>query len=89
MNKKQLKTVSYLGRHTSTRFITEVKQRWAWLVLGWVTAQMTSSPGAVKTCNPHLLAWECVREDTVRSYSACLREISQNTLEKKCTKHFV
>ena len=23
---------------TSSRLITEVKQRWAWLVLGWVTA---------------------------------------------------
>ena len=23
---------------TGSRLITEVKQRWAWLVLGWVTA---------------------------------------------------
>ena len=28
----------YHGEHTSSRLITEVKQRWAGLVLGWVTA---------------------------------------------------
>ena len=28
----------YHVEHTSSRPITEVKQRWAWLVLGWVTA---------------------------------------------------
>jgi hypothetical protein len=28
--------------------ITKVKQRLAWLVLGWVTAQMTSMPSPVK-----------------------------------------
>jgi hypothetical protein len=33
-------------RHTSTQLITKVKQRWARLVLGWVT----SVTGAVKRC---------------------------------------
>ena len=28
----------YLIESTSSRLITEVKQSWAWLVLGWVTA---------------------------------------------------
>ena len=28
----------YHAEHTSSRPITEVKQHWAWLVLGWVTA---------------------------------------------------
>ncbi len=28
----------YHVEYTSSRPITEVKQRWAWLVLGWVTA---------------------------------------------------
>ena len=28
----------YHVEHTSSRSITEVKQRWAWLVLGWETA---------------------------------------------------
>jgi hypothetical protein len=36
--------------HTGTHLITKVKQRWAQLVLGWGTAQMTSMPGAVRRC---------------------------------------
>jgi hypothetical protein len=36
--------------HTGTHFITKVKQPWALLVLEWVTAQMTSVPGAVRRC---------------------------------------
>ena len=28
----------YHIEHTGSRLITAVKQRWAWLVLGWVTA---------------------------------------------------
>ena len=28
----------YHAEHTGSRLITAVKQRWAWLVLGWVTA---------------------------------------------------
>jgi hypothetical protein len=31
----------------------------------------------------HLVAWEGVGEDTERSYSACLREISQNASREK------
>jgi hypothetical protein len=31
----------------------------------------------------HLVAWEGVEEDTERSYSACLGEISQNASKKK------
>jgi hypothetical protein len=31
---------------------------------------------------PHLVDWESVGEDTVRSYSACLYEISQNSSRK-------
>jgi hypothetical protein len=33
--------------HTSTNLITEVMQRWARLVLGWLTSQMTSMSGIV------------------------------------------
>jgi hypothetical protein len=36
---------------------------------------------------PHPVAWEGVGEDTVMSYSACLRKISQNAsrkIKKKC-----
>jgi hypothetical protein len=40
---------SHLG-HTSTHVITKVKQRMAKMVIGWVTTQMTSMPGAVRRC---------------------------------------
>jgi hypothetical protein len=43
------RTASYHVGHT-TNLITKVKQHWARLVLGWVTAQMTSRPGAVRRC---------------------------------------
>jgi hypothetical protein len=33
--------------HTGTHLITEVKQRWARIVLGWVTMSM---PGAFRRC---------------------------------------
>jgi hypothetical protein len=36
--------------HTGTHLMTEVKQRWARLVLGWVTTQMKSMLGAVRSC---------------------------------------
>jgi hypothetical protein len=35
--------------HTGTHLITDVKQRWAWLVLWWVTTQITSEPSAVRS----------------------------------------
>ena len=34
----QLRQRPYHVENTGSRLITEVKQRWAWLVLGWVTA---------------------------------------------------
>ena len=34
----QLRQRPYHVENTGSRPITEVKQRWAWLVLGWVTA---------------------------------------------------
>jgi hypothetical protein len=40
--------------HTGNYFINKVKQRWARLVLGWVTAQITSMLGAVRRCT-HIL----------------------------------
>jgi hypothetical protein len=37
-------------RHIGTHSITKVNQRWAQIVLGWVTTQMTRTPGAVRRC---------------------------------------
>jgi hypothetical protein len=68
--------------HTGSHFITEVKQIWAQLVLGWVIAQMTNRPGVVIRCTRILWPVEDVGEDTESSYSACLREISQNVSRK-------
>jgi hypothetical protein len=45
------RTASCHRGHTSYHLITKVKQRWARIVLHWVTTQMTSTTGAVKTCN--------------------------------------
>jgi hypothetical protein len=39
--------------------------------------------GCCKKVYPHLVAWEGVGEDTKKSCSACLREISQNAKKKK------
>jgi hypothetical protein len=44
----QLRTASCHVGQTCTRLITEVKQRWAQLVLGWMISQMTSIPGAAR-----------------------------------------
>jgi hypothetical protein len=44
---------------------------------------MTSMPVCQKA---YLVAWEGVGKDTERRYSACLREISQNTSRKKPCK---
>jgi hypothetical protein len=38
------------GLHTGTHLITEVKQRWAHLVLGWVTTKITSMLVAFRRC---------------------------------------
>jgi hypothetical protein len=43
---KEKQASCHVGR-AGTHLISKVKQRWARLVLGWVTAQMTSKPGAV------------------------------------------
>jgi hypothetical protein len=40
----------FFSRMSAPYLITEVKQRWARLVLGGVTTQMTSMPGAVRRC---------------------------------------
>jgi hypothetical protein len=40
----------HLLGHTATHLITEIKKRKARLVIGWVTAQMISMPGAVRRC---------------------------------------
>jgi hypothetical protein len=39
--------------HTGTHLIIEVKQYWARIVLGWVTTEMTSMPGAVRMNNTY------------------------------------
>jgi hypothetical protein len=44
-----IKASCHVG-HTGTHLIHEDKQRWAWLVMGWVTNQMTSMAGAVRRC---------------------------------------
>jgi hypothetical protein len=61
--------------------ITIVKQRWARLVLGCISTQMTRVPSAGRRCR-HLVAWEGVGEDTEWSYTACLLIISQNASRK-------
>jgi hypothetical protein len=55
--------------HTGTHLITEVKQRWALVVLGLVTAQMTiSMSGAVKRCT-HIMWLGKASEKLFRLYS--------------------
>jgi hypothetical protein len=47
LKKRRLATLDItVHRH----FISKVKKCWAWLVLGWVSAQMTSTPGEVRWC---------------------------------------
>jgi len=38
-----------LDRYTSSRLNTEVKQHWAWIILGWVTLQGMSGGGSLST----------------------------------------
>jgi hypothetical protein len=62
--------------------ITKVKQSWAWLVLGWVTAQMISEPDAVRWL--HLVAREGVGEDLGVIPPVCVKY--QRLLNKKANK---
>jgi hypothetical protein len=77
--KSQIKLLNTLHvEHTDIHLITEVKQCWARIVLGWVNTQIKSMPGAVRSCTSSVWGWESIGDDTKRSYSACLLEISQN-----------
>jgi hypothetical protein len=70
--------------YRGTHLITEVKQHWARLVLGWVTAQMTSMLDAIRKYTRIL--WPCMQgvgEATERSYSACQRKKIAKRQKKK------
>jgi hypothetical protein len=45
-----LERTPLISPSSGTHLITEVKQRWARILLGVVTTQMTSMPGAVRRC---------------------------------------
>jgi hypothetical protein len=49
-NCTQSNTASCHAGQTVAHLITKVKQLWAQLVLGWVTAQMTGMLGTVRRC---------------------------------------
>jgi hypothetical protein len=47
----QMRTASCHVGQTGTHLITKVKLHWPKLVLGWMTSQITSIPGAVRRCS--------------------------------------
>jgi hypothetical protein len=53
------------------------------LVFGWVTAQMTSIPGAVERCTRILWHGKALEKTRIRVFSLGLREISQNAEKKE------
>jgi hypothetical protein len=81
---------SHLG-HTSTHVITKVKQRWAKIIIGWVTTQMTSMPGAVRRCTPILWTGKALERTPIgvippvcEKYCRTLQENKSLVLEDRC-----
>jgi hypothetical protein len=69
---------SYHVRHTTTHLITEVKQRWARIVLGWVTTQMTSTRDALRMCARILWPGKASKKILRKVIPPCFCEKSQN-----------